>query len=633
MSAIPRTGSELAGETSAPSSLGAYALYAIVFVSGAVLMGVEIAGAKILAPSFGTSTFVWGSIIGLFMGALAAGYYLGGMLSDKKPSFILLSTIVSSAGVWIWLIPRFGPDLCETIAVWNLGVIVGPLASAFVVFFLPSFLMGMVSPYSVKLNASSMAGLGGVAGKLYALSTFGSIVGTLFTTFVLIPTLRVSTVMQLLGIILIFIAIVSLIAFKKATGKINMEDRTGIGMMALGMLLCAEVWYIIPVEPHLRPGERLLHYTDSSYHEILVTEDVIHQVDRDYNSYHVSQTKDIQHVDEWVMAPPRLWDPASKEFPWWFHDVGRWLKFNDNTESGIYPYREEYKNAVGYTDLLHLPLVWLHDPLPKKVLVVGGGGGIIPMQYHNWYGSDVTIAEIDPAVKDTATKFFQVAEVANGITFKLGDGRQTIKQLKDGDYDLIVLDAYSTGGQIPFHLLTWEFMANIRKKLSARGILVTNIISGIRNVTDRTPPPADLFLAEYKTLMASEKDAHKNANNPSTTPLFTQLYVFPRVYEGHPLQGRTLEEYRNVIIVATNEDKRMSIDDMAATIKELTRGEKPTVKVADLTWHAEHQWTPDKGPKKEELDSPNIPILTDDYAPVDTMYRPVKRDEKVRTLY
>src|SRR5437870_4064937 len=80
------------------------ALYLIVLVAGGVLMGLEIAGAKVLAPGFGTSTFVWGSIIGMFMGAMAAGYYVGGRLSDRNPNFKVLATVVSLAGVWLLLI-------------------------------------------------------------------------------------------------------------------------------------------------------------------------------------------------------------------------------------------------------------------------------------------------------------------------------------------------------------------------------------------------------------------------------------------------------------------------------------------------------------------------------------------------
>ena len=624
---------------SAAAARATWALYIIVVVSGAVLMGIEIAGAKILAPSFGTSTFVWGSIISLFMGALAAGYYLGGMLADKRPAFTVLATIVSMAGLWIWLLPRWGPSACEALALIISGPVTGPLTAALVVFFLPSFLMGMVSPYAVKLQASSLAGLGSVAGKLYAISTAGSIVGALSTTFLLIPYASVSNVMQGLGILMILAAGCCLWMFRKATRTFTSEDRTGLGMLALGALCCAEAWAIFPVEPSMHPGYRLLAYRDSSYHEILVTEDVIQEVEqeKEHNTYRVSQSKDIAHADEWLMTPPRLWvDENSKELPWFVHEVGRWLKFNDNTESGIFPYRPEHKNAVGYTDLLHLPMLWVNDPLPKRILVVGGGGGIVPTQYHNWYGTHVDIAEIDPAVKDVATTFFQVVESPDGITFHIGDGRQTIKRLPpDVKYDVIVLDAYSSGGQIPFHLLTWEFLNEVKQHLTPRGVLATNIISGIRNVHPQTIRPADLFLAEYKTLTASQAD-FKHISEPTVeqkTPMFRpdQIYVFPRVYEGHSLSGENLEEYRNVIIIAAQEKERRSIDQMAADTKRLTGGSKPLIKVSDLSWHVDHPWLPEQGPKKDELDS--VSVLRDDYAPVDTMYRPVKHDEKKRDLY
>src|SRR5579862_117150 len=133
----------------AAAKRAALAIYLIAVLSGAVLMGVEIAGAKILAPGFGTSTFVWGSIIGMFMGAMAAGYFIGGWLADKVPSFSLLATIVSLAGVWVALIPRIGPAVADTIARSNPGVVIGPLSAAFAIFFVPSFLMGMVSPYAI----------------------------------------------------------------------------------------------------------------------------------------------------------------------------------------------------------------------------------------------------------------------------------------------------------------------------------------------------------------------------------------------------------------------------------------------------------------------------------------------------
>jgi predicted membrane-bound spermidine synthase len=608
MSVKPGSGSTDSGELSrSAASRAALALYIIVLVSGAVLMGVEIGGSKVLAPGFGTSTYVWGSIIGMFMAALATGYYLGGVLSDKKPSFTILAGIVTAAGVWTSIIiPRFGPDISEKIARSDLGPVAGPLLATFAIFYIPSFLMGMVSPYAVKLNASSLAALGGVAGRLYALSTFGSIVGTLLTTFVLIPVFFLSKVMMFLGLCLIVAAVVSLILFRSAAGAITEGDRTTIGVMALLALICGELWAVAPIEPYMYPGQRLMHYRDSAYHEILVTEDVI-QVEREGG----------------MLLPVKLWSSSNQQV----REVRRWLKFNENIESGIYPYRNEHWNAVNYTDLLHLPLMWVNDP--KKILVVGAGGGVIPTQYHNWYGTQVDVCEIDPAVRDVAMKYFQVPETPD-IKFHIGDGRQTIKRLDDKSYDIIFLDAYSSGGQIPFHLLTWEFLENVKSKLTDRGILVTNIISGIRNVTKQDVPPAALFLSEYKTLQAS---AATVKNNPalSNEPLFSQLYVFPKVYEGRPLTGDNYEEYRNVILIATREKERRSMDQMSDEIKALTNPEQPKIKAQKMLWHVEHLYT--QGPKKEELDAPSVPILSDDYAPVDTMYRPVKRDESTRRLW
>ncbi|MCY3024393.1 MAG: fused MFS/spermidine synthase, partial [Planctomycetota bacterium] len=372
----------------------AAALYLVVLTSGAVLMGVEIAGAKILAPGFGTSIFVWGSIIGLFMAALAAGYYLGGMLADRRPSFGMLATIVSAAGILTALVPRFGPGICEYIAIRDLGPVFGPFFAAGAIFFLPSFLMGMVSPYAVKLNARSLSGLGGVAGRLYALSTCGSIAGTLFTTFVLIPATGVTNVLQWLGIVLLVAAVAGLLLFRSAAGKISPADRGNIGVLALLAFCFAEAWAVLPVEPRLALGHRLLHYEDSSYHEILVTEDVVK----------------VEHGTGGVLLPVRLWRPGDRQAQFRLYEPHRWLKFNENIESGIFPYRSEYKNAVNYTDLLHLPLIWVNNPLPKKVLVVGGGGGVIPTQYTTWYGAEVTVAEIDRAVERVARRYFRVPE-------------------------------------------------------------------------------------------------------------------------------------------------------------------------------------------------------------------------------
>ncbi|HYF49932.1 MAG TPA: fused MFS/spermidine synthase [Planctomycetota bacterium] len=596
-------------QTQAPSSassggIASWALTIIVFMSGACLMGMEIAGAKILAPGFGTSTFVWGSIIGLFMGALAAGYYIGGNIADRKPSFVFLATVVSISGVLTALIPRFGPAVADWVARRDMGIVVGPLMAATIIFFLPSFLMGMVSPYAVKLKASSLHVVGGVAGRLYALSTLGSIIGTLLTTFVLIPAMSVSNVLQLLGLILIVCAIVSLAMFRSVVGKMTRDDRTGLGVMALFALLCLEAWLIAPVRPLMGETPRVLHVEDSPYHEILVTESVIQPRDQD-NGY--------------TLLPVRVWNADNKGW-----EVRRWLRFNENTESGIFPYRSEYANAVTYTDLLHLPLIWVNNPAPKKILVVGGGGGVIPTQYSDWYGTESHVAEIDGAVERIAKDYFQVPD-SPLIKFHIEDGRQTVRKMrKSGEkFDVIVLDAYSSGGQIPSHLMTWEFMSEVRDCLTERGVLITNIISGLRNLKKHDIPPADLFLSNFKTLKSSPYDVTKREGD-SKEPLFSQLYVFPK---NTALSGDKYEDYQNVIILATREKERKSESEIEEIARALVRGEKPLVKADGFVGYATNQHLP----RPEEIEKATP--LTDDYAPVDLMYRPVRRDETTRRIF
>jgi len=629
-------------------ALGARALYLIVFVSGAVLMGLEIAGAKTLAPSFGTSTFVWGAIIGMFMGALAAGYYVGGWAADKRPSFQMLAAIVSASSVWIIILPYIGPKLAEQIARADMGRMAGPLLGSMILFFIPSFLMGMVSPYSVKLNASSLAGVGGVAGRLYALSTFGSICGTVLTTFYLIPYFNLSHVEQGLGVVLLGTAIGCLVMFLIARGNVNSSQANYVMTLIILLLAGFEFCVVVPVTPSIQKGNRLLYYEDSPYHEILVTEDVVR--------YNESSPED---KDGGVLVPCKYWSMDDDPNSLYWYQIHRWLKFNENIESGIYPYWPEHKNAVTYTDLLHLPVLWVKQP--KRILVVGGGGGIVPTQYYKWYGTQVDVAEIDQAVEDVAKTYFDMPlkndsksgkpELVDGIKFYIGDGRQTIRHELQGPYDVIVLDAYSSGGQIPFHLMTWEFLKEVKSKLAPNGVLVTNIISGLQNgTTSESAHNADLFLAEYKTLSSTWAQAtgHASSAPEDNVPLFTekQLYVFPKFYaEDENLNASKLEEYRNVIVVATQEKERVDTDTLETLAKDMSlkaeefksdTEREEAMKAAKIKCDLQPHIVSYRKLKTFNVTAPkkleSIPTLSDDYAPVDLMYRPVKRDEIMRRV-
>lgn len=175
----------------------------VVFGSGAVLMALEIVGSRILAPYFGSSVYVWGSLISIFLAALSAGYYLGGVAADRWPRTGALALALAAAGVLILALPVESRPILEAFSTWDLGPRASPLLASVVLFVLPSLLLGMTSPFAIKLAATDLATVGNTAGVLYAISTAGSIAGTLLTAFVLIPTMGVRAILYALGVALL----------------------------------------------------------------------------------------------------------------------------------------------------------------------------------------------------------------------------------------------------------------------------------------------------------------------------------------------------------------------------------------------------------------------------------------------
>ena len=179
----------------------------IVFLCGAIVMSYEILGSRVLAPNFGNSVFVWGSLISVFLAGLSSGYYLGGKIADMNPSTRKLALIIVLPGLLMLGFPLYGSPISDWIFMQDLGIRLSPLLASFILFFIPAVFLGMVSPYTVKLMICSLHTSGATVGTLYAISTLGSIVGTLFTSFYLITVAGVKTLIMGQGVILILIAI------------------------------------------------------------------------------------------------------------------------------------------------------------------------------------------------------------------------------------------------------------------------------------------------------------------------------------------------------------------------------------------------------------------------------------------
>jgi predicted membrane-bound spermidine synthase len=185
-------------------------LLVAVFVSGAVVMSLELLGSRLLAPVFGNSIFVWGSLIGVVLSALSAGYYLGGKLADLKPRFQILSTLIFAAEILVLTLPAIAPTLFAFVISLNIVEEYSPLLATTLLLAPPSVLLGAVSPYAIRLVAESVVSLGKASGNLYALSTLGSIVGTFVTVFILIPILGVNKIIFGMGALLLVVAFLGL---------------------------------------------------------------------------------------------------------------------------------------------------------------------------------------------------------------------------------------------------------------------------------------------------------------------------------------------------------------------------------------------------------------------------------------
>jgi MFS family permease len=181
-----------------------------VFISGASLMGLELVGSRMLAPYFGNSIFVWGSLISVFLIALSGGYFIGGKISDRLPRLWFLGGIILVSGFLVIILPFVYNWVNSIIFERDFGYKWNPLLASIALFLIPSLGMGMVSPYVIRLCAKKLETIGNLAGKIYAISTVGSIVGTLGTAFFLIPLWGTKTNLFIIGGVQMLVGLVIL---------------------------------------------------------------------------------------------------------------------------------------------------------------------------------------------------------------------------------------------------------------------------------------------------------------------------------------------------------------------------------------------------------------------------------------
>jgi spermidine synthase len=431
-----------------------------VFVSGAVVLGMEIAASRVLAPYFGNSLFVWGALIGVVLAGLALGYWAGGWLADRLPTPALLASVMGLGALFVLGIPALDEPVLEAIVNWDPGPRLNPLLAAIALFGPPSVVLAGVAPIAVRLRARSLTTLGQTAGRLFAISTAGSIAGTFATAFWLIPEFGTD---QLLGL-----AAATLFV---AAALVAISDRRIVigGLAALGVALAAYTavelapetggtlseaqarnWsplyrragYVRGQEPETGEGLRLRYAKDTRYHRLSVADD--------------GRT--------------------------------RYLRFDNSFQSGMIIDRP-FATAFEYTDLFHL--LKAYNPGARDVLFVGLGGGSSPKRlWRDFRDLRLQGVELDPVVRDVAYRYFELPRDPR-LRVAIDDGRRYLAR-HEQRWDAILIDAFFADA-IPFHLFTAEFLELARSRLNPGGVILTNTIGAIAGEQSR------LFRSVYRT--------------------------------------------------------------------------------------------------------------------------------------
>ena len=416
----PEIESELASVPQLPSPAASWRqrlLLPLAFTGGLASLGIEFAAARLLAPFFGQSLFIWGTLIGLILIYLTIGYYAGGRLADRRPDARLLFQLAGAAALLTAAIPIVSRpilSLAQTgFAQVSVGLVLGSLISVIVLFAAPVILLGMVSPFVIRLRIRELETAGNAAGAVYALSTLGSILGTFLPVFWLIPTYGTRPTIFVLAFLLGAISTAGLYE----PGRRRLYLLVPVAIVALALLSGGAI-------RGAAYGVRV-YETESAYNYI----QVIHTG---------SETQLL--LDE-GSAVHSIYDPTS-----------------------LYTH--------GYWDDALLAPYFGSGHAPGRVALVGLAGGTVARQFTAIDGPmPIDGVEIDPKIVDVGRRYFDMTEP--NLTVTVADGRYWMAT-QAGQYDVILVDAYRQP-YIPFYLTTREFFESAKAHLKPDGVLAINV--------------------------------------------------------------------------------------------------------------------------------------------------------------
>lgn len=396
----------------------------IIFASGTLVMVLEMVGARLMAPHVGTSIVVWTALIGVVLAFLAVGARLGGELADKRLSPRTLAAVLAGAGCGTALTavihPLFGIRLMESCPNLYLGAVIG----AVLYFALPALLFGMVPPYIVRLRLANPAAYGATVGRLYALSTAGSIVGTFLGGFVLISYFRSTEI---------------LFGAAGAAGLLSLLAAAKKNPAGLLLLLAG-------------PGAA---FAAHSYENWQAEHGALPCLETPYNTIRVFEGI----TEDGRLARLMRTDPGK---------VQSGMYMDDPIE--LYA---EYTRYYALGTALH--------PEATRVLMLGGGGYSVPKWLLAGRGGldgaklRLDVVEIDSGMTRLARSHFRLQDDAR-MRVLHEDARRFLNS-NTQTYDLIFVDVFNSYYSVPFQMGTREAALALRRALAPGGMLIMNVIS------------------------------------------------------------------------------------------------------------------------------------------------------------
>jgi spermidine synthase len=397
-------------------------LYLLVFTSGFVTLGVELSASRLLDPWYGNSLVVWAGLIGMILLYLALGYWIGGRVADRSPYPVTMLRVAALGALGIGLVPTLArpvlPIASRGVADFDAGLLASSMAGILVLFAVPVTLLACASPFAIRLTMHQVEGSGKVAGRVYALSTAGSILGCFLPALVLIPNIGTRGTFAVLAGILLLVILAGLLRLRAWWDVLAVTAAVGL-VVWLG-------WR--PVGP-IKPAAGLLYEKESPFNYIQVL------------------------------------------------DAGAERQLRLNEGEGIHSvYRPSGGLADGIWDYFLIAPAF--NPAPyspgqvRQVCIVGLAAGTMVYLFTEAYGPvAIAGAELDPEIISVGRRWFDMNQP--NLRAVAADGRRF---LRDSSQlcDVIAVDAYRPP-YIPFHLATVEFFTLARDRLTKNGVVAVNV--------------------------------------------------------------------------------------------------------------------------------------------------------------